>query len=307
MRTIAITGSEGLIGSALAIALSAHGYRLRCLDLRLPRGVPGRCNVLDGDAVARLVAGCDGVIHLAAVSRVVLGERVPSLCWATNVLGTQSVIDAALTAKRRPWVLLASSREVYGQADTLPVSEDAALRPMNVYGRSKVEAEQRVLTARVQGLRTAILRFSNVYGSVADHADRVVPAFARAAALGQRLRIDGSGHLFDFTHLSDTVDGVLATIKQLELGVALPPLHLLTGQGTTLGELADMAIRASESRSERTEAPARGYDVARFVGDPTRAQALLGFRAQVSVAKGVARLVRAFAGFHEHSVPAGEL
>lgn len=290
-----MTGSAGLIGKGLAPVLRSRGYRLRCLDLRQPPGHPGRGNVLDASAVRRLVDGCDGIVHLAAVSRVVLGERDPALCWSTNVLGTQAVLDAALASERRPWVLFASSREVYGQARELPVSEDCPLQPMNVYGRSKAEAEARLFDASAKGLRTAILRLSNVYGSTDDHPDRVVPAFARAASFGLPLRVDGSEHLFDFTHLSDTVAGIMAAIDQLEQSVPLPPVHLLTGQGTTLGELAALAIRAGGFRSSRTEAPARSYDVARFVGNPGRAYAVLGFRAQVSIAQGMMWLVREFA------------
>jgi nucleoside-diphosphate-sugar epimerase len=294
MNTVGITGSEGLIGSALQSALRAKGVTVRRFDLCLPPGSEGQGNVLDREAVSRMVASCDGVVHLAAVSRVVLGERDPGLCWATNVLGTQTVLDACLAAEHRPWLLFASSREVYGQADRLPVAEDTPLRPVNIYGRSKVEAEKRVLAARGAGLRNAILRFSNVYGSTHDHVDRVVPAFARAAALGQPLRIDGCDHLFDFTHLLDTIAGIVATIERLAAGRTLPPLHLLTGHGTTLGELALLALRAGDSRSACSEAPPRRYDVARFVGDPTRARSLLGFAAQITIADGMSRLVQSF-------------
>ena len=64
--------------------------------------------------------------------------------------------------------------------------------------------EELIAEARNRGLRACVIRLSNVYGSTQDHADRVVPAFARAALLGQPLRIDGYDHTFDFTHISDT-------------------------------------------------------------------------------------------------------
>lgn len=295
MKTIGITGSEGLIGTALLLLLRSRGYRTASFDLRIPAARAGHGDVLDQKAVRQLAGACDGVVHLAAVSRVIHGERDPQRCWKTNVMGTQAVLDAAFAAAHRPWVIFASSREVYGQADSLPVGEDAPLRPVNVYGRSKVEAERRVIEARERGLRTAILRFSNVYGSAHDHPDRVVPAFARAAAFGETLRVDGSQHLFDFTHLSDTVAGILAAIQRIEQGEALPPIHILTGHGTSLGDLAALAIAAGGKRSHCVEAPARIYDVARFVGDPTLAKQRLGFRARVSIAQGIARLVHSFA------------
>lgn len=195
----------------------------------------------------------------------------------------------------RPWVLFASSREVYGQAPALPVADDAPLAPVNIYGRSKTAAEALCLSARGAGQQLAIARLSNVYGSTRDHADRVVPCFAARAAKGLPIRVEGREHTFDFTHVTDTVRGLRAMIRLLSGGErALPPLHLLTGVPTTLGELADLARAAALGRSPIVEAPPRSFDVARFYGDPRRAQELLEFSAQVSVREGVLRLVNEF-------------
>ena len=295
MRRVLITGGEGLVGSALAAALRAGGTAVESLDLSLPRGHPGRADVLDGRRVGGLVDGCGGIVHLAAVSRVVWAETDPERCWQTNVEGTANVLRAALGAAARPWVLFASSREVYGEPDRLPVGEDAELRPVNVYGRSKVEGERLVGAARTAGLRTAVVRFSNVYGSTRDHPDRVIPAFARGAVEGADLRVDGSGATFDFTHLDDTVAGVLGVIAALQAGAAeLPAIHFCTGRATTLGALARLANRLGGGRARIVETPARAYDVARFVGDPRRAAAVLGWRAKVDLAAGVRRLMDDF-------------
>ena len=95
----------------------------RGLDLRGDGDERG--DVRDPDKVARAIAGCRGVVHLAAVSRVIDGEREPARCESVNVGGLRVVIEAA--QKIGAWVLFASSREVYGQA-TLPVHEDAPLQ-----------------------------------------------------------------------------------------------------------------------------------------------------------------------------------
>jgi nucleoside-diphosphate-sugar epimerase len=296
MKTIGITGSEGLIGTALCPVLEALGYSVARLDVRLPQHHHGRGDVRDLTAVRDFVNGCVGVVHLAGVSRVVWGERDPDQCRATNVGGTSNVLRAAAEAERRPWVLFASSREVYGEPAALPVSEEAPLCPVNVYGESKVAAERVVLGARGGGLLTGVVRLSNVYGCTRDHADRVVPAFARAAALGGALRVDGPDHLFDFTHVDDAVRGIAAMIERLEAGErALPPIHLLTGRGTTLRELAEIAIAVGRRGAHVVIAPSRDYDVGRFVGNPARAQSLLGWRAVRNVEDGVRDLVAAFA------------
>lgn len=286
---VLVTGSHGLIGTALTAALVRAGHAVRTLDLRARDA--GRGDVRDRDTVEHAIDSCGGVVHLAAVSRVIDGERDPGRCWQTNVEGTRNVLEAALARRASPWVIYASSREVYGQPPSLPASEDTPRAPVNIYGRSKVAAEDLTATA---ALPTAIVRFSNVYGSTDDHADRVVPAFARRAAEGRPLRVDGLGHTFDFTHLDDTVRGLLAVIAHLEQGAALPPLHLLTGVPTTLGQLATLAVELARVRSTIEEGPPRSFDVATFHGDPRRAAEVLGWRAQVGLRDGLARLVAAF-------------
>jgi len=290
MRKVIVTGSEGLVGSLLARTLEAKGVEVVRYDLELDRDVRVRQDF------ARALSGCEGIVHLAAVSRVIWGEQDPQLCWATNVGGTQNVIDAAVEAGERPWLVFASSREVYGDAAVLPVREHAPKQAVNVYGRAKIRGEELVHAARAAGLRTSVVRLSNVYGSTGDHADRVVPAFTRAAACGGVLRVDGLGHTFDFTHVSDTVAGLFAICEQLHAGEArLPDLHLLTGQPTTLEQLARLALAHAHGQARLVEAPPRSFDVANFYGDPSRARELLGWRAQVDIRSGVRRMVEDFA------------
>lgn len=287
---ILITGSEGLVGSAVAEALVRRGDEVVGLDLgaKDPKDVRVRA------AVDAAMAGCTGVLHLAAVSRVVWAEQDPERAWTTNVRGTENVLRAAFASRVRPWVVFASSREVYGRPDRLPVAEDAPLRPINVYGRAKVRGEELLRTAGEEGLRAAVLRLSNVYGSARDHEDRVVPAFARGAALGRTLRVDGRDHVFDFTHLGDVTRGILAAVDLVAERGRLPPIHLLTGTPTSLGELAAIAIDVAGTTATVSEAPPRSYDVPRFWGDPARAREILGWRAEIALRDGVGRLIADF-------------
>ena len=287
---ILVTGSEGLVGRALCATLEARGYELVGLDLRGTEKERG--DVRDPGRVREAMSGCRGIVHLAAVSRVVWAERAPDVCRDTNIGGLRCVLEAACEQPARPWFLFASSREVYGRPKRLPATEAAPLSPVNVYGRSKAEGERLVEEAREDGLRTATVRLSNVYGSVLDHPDRVVPAFAHAAVEGSAIRMDGAECTFDFTHIDDTVRGMVATIDQLEAGEALPPIHLLTGAPTTLRELAAMATTFAMEPLPVVEALPRSFDVSRFHGDPSRARELLGWEPRVSLRDGFGRLVR---------------
>jgi UDP-glucose 4-epimerase len=295
MAEILITGSQGLVGTALSGALRARGLLVGGLDRQLPEGHPERADIIDADRARDLVNGCRGIVHLAAISRVVWAERDPDRCWQTNVEGTRNILRAATGSPSKPWVLFVSSREVYGEPRRLPVAEDDGVHPPNIYGRSKAEGERLVLEGRKDGLATAVVRLSNVYGKVDDHPDRVVPAFARGAVEGSDLRVCGSACTFDFTHLDDTVAGLVAIIDALEAGERdLPPIHFCTGRATTLGELARIANRAGGNRARIVEQPQRSYDVTRFVGDPTRARARLGWSVQVDIVEGVRRLAGDF-------------
>ena len=290
---ILITGSSGLVGSALRSTLQSRLIDVVGLDTRAAGTERG--DVRHVERVRNAVAGCDGVIHLAAVSRVIWGERDPDLCRETNVCGLRNIIESVHCQNNSPWLIFASSREVYGQPDALPAREDAPLRPVNVYGRSKVAGERLIEAAGSDGMRASIIRLSNVYGSTRDHADRVVPAFARAAVLGHSLRVDGTDHTFDFTHIDDTTRGIVALVDHLASGAeAPPPIHFLTGQPTTLGQLANLAAEIGAMGSAIHHSPPRTFDVSRFYGCPDRARDILGWSPRIALSEGLGRLIDNF-------------
>lgn len=285
MRVL-VTGSAGLIGSVLLERLAARGDDAVPFDLRDARR-PG--NVLDAVALAAAVEGVDGIVHLAAVSRVAWGEMYPVECEATNVEGTRLVVEAARAARGRPWLVLASSREVYGEPTILPITEDAPLDPVNLYGRTKRDAE--AVVAAAADVPSAILRLSSVYGGLRDHSDRAVPSLLWRALQELPLTVTGAETFFDFVHVEDTVEGLLAALDRLAAERRpQPPINLATGVTTTLGTLARKAAAAARSRSPILEAPRRGFDVSGYQGCTERAWRRLRWRAQIPLDEGLARL-----------------
>lgn len=288
--TILITGSNGLIGSALKRVLMRAGFKVKCLDVIGEGDDFG--DVRDASRVNKAVEGCSGVIHLAAVSRVIHGELDPEKCWDVNVNGITNVITAILQQEEKPWLIFSSSREVYGNAKEFPVSELQPCAPINIYGESKVRSEVLVEEAvRDMGLQAAILRLSNVYGGLNDYEDRVIPAFIRAAIQGNFLRVDGDDNTFDFTYIDDVIHGILLTINYLTINEeSLAPVHFVTGSPTTLRELAEKAITITGSNSAILSAEARDYDVARFYGCVERAGEILGWYHKTSIERGLINL-----------------
>lgn len=293
---ILVTGSAGLIGSAVVERLRSDGLDVREFDV----AADAAQDVRDAAALDRALAGVSGIVHLAAVSRVVWAERDPEWTEAVNLVPLRQIAahmrNAAARGGRSPWLIFASSREVYGDCARRPVREDAAFSPRNVYARSKVAGEECVAGLARDGFIANVCRFSNVYGSIADHADRVVPAFARAAATGGTIRMDGPDCEFDFTHVDDVVRGLGSAIEATAAGQQFDPVHFVTGRPCTLGELADLALAGARAPVTLATAPARTFDVARFCGDPARAQQLFGWRAEVPIEQGIRRLIDDFAG-----------
>jgi nucleoside-diphosphate-sugar epimerase len=274
--------------------MSAAGLRPLQFDIR-ETASPAFGDLRDGRTLERAMADVTGIVHLGGVSRVIWGERCPELCWAVNVEATGTILALAQNCRRRPWVVYASSREVYGQQSVLPVAETAVLNPMNVYARSKVAAEKLVLAAREAGLSTAVVRFSSVYGDVRDHADRVVPAFALAATEGGTMRIDGPDCAFDFTHVDDVAAGLLRICNALSSGEnSLPTLHFVSGTRTTLHELAELAASLGGCPTQISLEAPRAFDISEFYGDPARAAAVLGWRTTTSLRAGLSKLIGDF-------------
>lgn len=291
--TILITGSSGLIGTALRRCFEKESLQYVGLDLRaLQEDSQG--DILDRKSLSDKIKGCTGVVHLAAVSRVVLAQNFPSLCWSTNVLGTRNILLEALNSPKKPWVIYASSREVYGQQAIFPVKESAGLSPLNTYGLSKVCCEMEVLHARSLGLRTSILRFSNVYGGENDHKDRVIPAFVAGALSHTPLRLEGPNNIFDFTHVEDVARGIVRLIHfiNLEKSPPLAPMHFVSGRGTTLEALANLVRHCCNSFSQTQVSPSRTFDVNGFVGNPDYVRQTLGWSAEISLEEGLSRMAR---------------
>ncbi len=293
MTKIAVTGSSGLIGRELVRQLKAQGKELVEIDNEIDKAH----DIADAATVTKLTSDCQGIIHLAAVSRVAEAQDHPLRTWASNVTGTHNVLDAALQRQptQQPWVIHASSREVYGNQPRQAITEDTPMTPLNIYGRSKAAGEAMVYGAQDAGLTVSILRFANVYGDIYDYSDRVIPAFARAAVDGTTLRVDDAGTCMDFTHVTDVCGGISKVVELLINGeTTLPPIHFATGTGTTLGELARMAVAASNNTCELNEVEKREASVGCFIGDPTRAKSLLGWTHKTPLQDGFTEMVDAF-------------
>ena len=296
---ILVTGSSGVLGRRIAPALEALGHRVVPFDIREPdRGAPPLTHshdVRNLSAVQEAVEKVDGVIHLAAVSRVAPAEADPAHAHSVNVEGTRTVLEALRHGHSAAWFILASSREVYGEPTVLPVDENHRLNPKGVYGRTKVEGEQTVRKhAETEGRRAVILRYTNVYGSPTDYPERVIPSFVTAALRGEPLEVRGPDKLLDFLHIDDAVGAVREAIRCLEesKGSGFDVFNIASGRGITLGNLAKKVIEATRSHSPVRVASSMDWEISSYVGNVAKAERVLSWKPTVEFDRGLKELAR---------------
>jgi nucleoside-diphosphate-sugar epimerase len=296
MRVL-VTGSSGLVGRPLCELVRAHGDFVDEYDLEArpdePRPAAFRSrDIRDPDSLGAAVAEADGVVHLAAVSRCAPAEADPAMAHGVNVTGTRNVMEALRASGRPSWLVFASSREVYGEVSTTPVTEAFPVQPKAVYGRTKADAESEVRRAVASDPRPAtILRFANLYGSRWDYPDRVIPAFVARARRNEPLEVRGPGQILDFLHVRDAVQAIVrAGDRANASGGEVETLNVASGQGCTLRELADQVVRLTGSRSSVREVSPVAWTPSKFVADITRARTVLGWEPTIPLPRGLADL-----------------
>lgn len=297
MATILVTGGCGFIGSHLCAALRARGDRVRVLD-DLSTGseanlAPG-ASLLIGDVsrpatVRQALAGVDACYHLAAVASVERGVQDWYGTHCTNLSGTVALLDAARL--HGVPVVYASSAAVYGAADALPLHEGVATRPLSAYGADKLGCEQHALVAgHTHGLRTAGLRFFNVYGPRQDPRSPysgVISIFCDRITRGQPVQVFGDGEQTrDFVYVADVVRMLLAAMPAAS--TAAPVYNVCSGRPTSVLELAALIADLSGQSLDLRHAPPRAAEIRHSLGQPTLARRELGLQPQTSLREGLA-------------------
>ncbi|MCL4544033.1 MAG: NAD-dependent epimerase/dehydratase family protein [Chloroflexi bacterium] len=276
-----VTGGAGFLGSYLVERLVATGHDVRIIDsfsspssdrVGLLRRIASltAADIRGAEAVREATSGVEVVFHLAAQSRVDLGDQLPEHTHATNVTGTINVLRAAQWAGARR-VVYTSSCEVYGEPATLPVDEQQALQPLNVYGASQVAAEAYcVALGNTDTLSTVILRLSTIIGS--GDRDRLIPNWIERARQGLDLEIEGRHRISDFLPVAAAVDALLVAAQPEIPALAI---NVASGQGTPIVDAAAVIISALESTSRLVVRPRPAHQVERFIADVRRMQEVL--------------------------------
>ncbi|KAG8905441.1 hypothetical protein FRC00_013256, partial [Tulasnella sp. 408] len=328
---VVVTGGAGNIGKNLIYRLLAGSTHVTVIDrivyqdevdeiyeelpsarelLSLTRG-----DIRDASTLQKtMTPDVAGVIHLAAVSRVDWCEKNTVDCLDVNERGTEIVLEALTNLNRHDngqrWFVLASSAEVYGNANTLSAAETSHKVPRNAYGESKLRAEQVVerYVEGVQGNESAgslyaiNLRLATVYGGAFDIVERLVPSLVNQAIAHQVIQIEGGEQQLDLIHIDDAVDAFLLAAEHLSRFQNDPSLkrtrtfidtfNIASGTATPVDDLLDKVLRFTRSKSPIRHIPMDTRFPTILSANTEKARNKLNFHASLSLDQGLLQLVK---------------
>ena len=302
MTHILVTGGAGYIGSHACKALKEAG----CVPVTFDSLETGwRDAVKFGPFVQSELsdrAALDAafatykpaaVMHFAALSQVGESMKDPGKYWRNNVLGSLTLIEAAVSAGCLDFVF-SSTCATYGDQDNVVLDEDSAQMPINAYGASKraIEDVLRDFEA-AYGLRHVIFRYFNVAGAdpdgevgeFHDPETHLIPLMLDAIA-GKRdaLTVYGTDYdtpdgtcIRDYVHVCDLVDAHVLGLKWLQEGKGSRVFNLGTGSGFSVREVIDHSGAVTNQAVPVTDGPRRPGDCTKLVSGSTRAETELGW------------------------------
>ena len=258
---VVVTGGCGFVGIPVIRQLAQEGYRVVAYD-NLSRGSVEALgslvsdvqviigDVRDGETFSKALVQqkADFVVHLAALHFIPDCNDDPQLCLSTNVLGTQTVLDAVAGCPSLCGLVLASTAAVY-EPSPLPHHEDSRLAPSDVYGHSKLAAEQLAdaFSARTN-IPTAIARLFNVYGP-GETNPHLIPTIISQARRGATLFLGDLSTSRDYVFTEDVATGIGRLLGAVAGGRSFI-CNLGTGKAHSGTEVVSAISRVMEMKLE---------------------------------------------------------
>jgi len=307
-RQILITGGLGFIGANLARRLVALGARVTLVDSLIPEyggnlfNIAGledqvRVNisdVRDEHSLKYLVQGQDLLFNLAGQTSHIDSMQDPVTDLDINTRAQLSILETCRRHNPNIKVVFASTRQIYGKPDYLPVDEKHLVRPVDVNGINKMAGEwYHILYNNVYGIRACALRLTNTYGPcmrVKDARQTFLGIWVRLLLEGKPFEVWGGEQKRDFTYVDDVVEAMLLAATS---ETANGKLYNLGGtEVVTLTELAELTVAANGGGYfERHDFPAdrKRIDIGDYYADDRLIRAELGWTPRVDLADGLAR------------------
>lgn len=307
-RRVLVTGGLGFIGSNLARRLADLGAAVTVVDNLTETqggnrfnldGYQERFRVVEADVgdakrLPALVEGASVVFNLAAATSHLDSMRDPLGDLEVNCRAQLALLEACRLHAKDAVVVFTSTRQVYGKPERLPVDETHRLAPPDINGIHKAAGEAyHTLYHRVHGLRTTVLRLTNVYGPrmrIKDARQTFLGVWVRDAVEGKPFEVWGGEQVRDFTFVDDLVEALLLSADPALAGRILniggsPPVSLKTAADTLVAEAGAAA------RYEVREFPAerKRIDIGDYATDDRRFRSLTGWTPRTDLGEGFRR------------------
>ncbi len=314
---ILITGGAGFIGSHLCDKYTSEGHTVLCLDNFMSGNLTNVRHLLDyrnfklikGDVrdfalLEKIMPDVDVVFHLAAQVHVDRSYIEPRLTYEVNVMGTQNILEAAKMYDAKK-VIYASTSEVYGSAQYVPIDEKHPLNAPHPYGASKIAAD-RMCYAYIQtyGLNISIVRLFNIFGPRQRDIGYggVISIFIRRILSNTPPIIYGDGQQTrDYTYVEDAVRAYDLLLNHKE--PINEPVNFGSGREESIIDLANRLINLCGKKGEikPVHVEPRIGEVKRLIADATRAKELLGWVPKYDLETGLQEFVQWYRnyGFEE--------
>lgn len=306
-KNVLITGGLGFIGSNLAIKLVELGADVTLVDSLIPTYGGNLWNVepikdkvhinisdvRDRFSMKYLIAGKHFLFNLAGQTSHVDSMEDPETDLAINVQSQLQILEACRHHNPDVKIVFASTRQVYGRPQSIPVNEDHPLSPVDLNGVHKLAAEQyHRLFNNIYGVRSVILRLTNTYGPrmrVVDARQTFLGIWIRRLLEGEPILIYGDGNqLRDYNYVDDVVDALL--LAACNNSCCGDVLNLGAGEVFSLTQTAEVFLKLHpDGQLKYVPFPKDrlAIDIGDYQGDCSRIQSKLGWSAKTSLEDGM--------------------
>jgi UDP-glucose 4-epimerase len=306
-KAILITGGLGFIGSNLARRLVGLGAKVTLVDSLIPEYGGNRFNVAgledklsinisdvrDEHSMKHLVDGKDYLFNLAGQTSHMDSMMDPYTDLEINCHAQLSILETCRARNPTIKIVFASTRQIYGKPDYLPVDEKHLLRPTDVNGINKMAGEwYHILYNNVYGIRASALRLTNTYGPrmrVKDARQTFLGIWIKQIVEGKPFEVWGGDQLRDFTFVEDALDALLlAAIHDRANGKAY---NLGGCEVVSLKQLAEMLTTVAgggEFHLEEFPKDRKRIDIGDYYADDTLIRTELGWKPTTNLERGLA-------------------
>jgi UDP-glucose 4-epimerase len=316
---VLITGGLGLIGSSLARRLIGLGCDILLID-SLNENFGGNLHnvvdirkklqinisdIRDKHGLRFLLRDRDVIFNLAGQTSHMDSMNAPFDDLEINCMAQLSLLETCREVNPNVRIIYASTRQIYGRPQSLPVSEKHPLRPMDVNGINKIAGESyHILYHDYYGLPATVLRLTNTYGPgmrIKDARQIFLGMWIKCLVEGRPFEVWGGQQKRDFTYVDDAADAFLAAA--LSPGTVGKALNVGGLEVVTLIELADMLTAVNGSGSyELLEFPLerKKIDIGHYWTDDRAFRAITGWEPKVKLKTGLARCIDFYRANFEH-------